>query len=382
MAHVTLPIVMQWAVHSGRENGESANDLRLFPGSLFLKHLFPGRLFLKGLFSGILFPQQLFPRHLFLKGLFSGSLFLQHLVLGRLFLKGLFPGHLFLKHLFLGRCFLNIFSLEVCSLNICSREVCFLKVYSMDVCGLFPGLLFLKGLFPESLFIQRLFPGRLFLNGLFPGRLFLKGLFPGSLFLKGLFLRRLLLLNSSLTPSLPQPVRFPGWKMHGRTCKQYIFRSYNTSTFNAMRFDEILSHASAKKKTKRLKGFKFRTFNYRFQVTSWQWRVKYASAGGIKGFWLDLWLEITQGVFPFRSTLRHHHPITILHAFPPWITIPSSTVRGQISVKRIKRKKNLLQGTRFVGCLRERNRYARKTIEVEHDRDWQKEKYLREQAYI
>ena len=31
----------------------------------------------------------------------------------------------------------------------------------------------------------------------------------------------------SLTPSLPQPVKFPSWMMHGHACKQYIFRSYN-----------------------------------------------------------------------------------------------------------------------------------------------------------
>ena len=29
-----------------------------------------------------------------------------------------------------------------------------------------------------------------------------------------------------------------GWKMHGGTCKQYMFRSYNPSNFNAMRFDK------------------------------------------------------------------------------------------------------------------------------------------------
>ena len=29
------------------------------------------------------------------------------------------------------------------------------------------------------------------------------------------------------TPSLPQPVKFPGWMMHGCACKQYIFRSNN-----------------------------------------------------------------------------------------------------------------------------------------------------------
>ena len=35
-------------------------------------------------------------------------------------------------------------------------------------------------------------------------------------------------VRTSLTPSLPQPVKFPGWKMHERACKLYIFRSYNT----------------------------------------------------------------------------------------------------------------------------------------------------------
>ena len=33
-----------------------------------------------------------------------------------------------------------------------------------------------------------------------------------------------LLLASILTPSLPQPVTFPGWKMHGPACKQNISR--------------------------------------------------------------------------------------------------------------------------------------------------------------
>ena len=31
-------------------------------------------------------------------------------------------------------------------------------------------------------------------------------------------------LTDLLTPSLPQPVKFPGWKMHGRAYKQYIFQ--------------------------------------------------------------------------------------------------------------------------------------------------------------
>ena len=41
-----------------------------------------------------------------------------------------------------------------------------------------------------------------------------------------------------LTPSPPQPVKFPGWKMQRRALQTVSFQSYNTSTFNAMRFDE------------------------------------------------------------------------------------------------------------------------------------------------
>ena len=42
----------------------------------------------------------------------------------------------------------------------------------------------------------------------------------------------------SLTPSLPQLVKFPGWKVtHTHACKQYIWWSYNKSAFNTMHFD-------------------------------------------------------------------------------------------------------------------------------------------------
>ena len=46
----------------------------------------------------------------------------------------------------------------------------------------------------------------------------------------GLFLYNTIF--SSLTPSVPQPVKFLGWKMHAHACKQYIVRSYDASTFN------------------------------------------------------------------------------------------------------------------------------------------------------
>ena len=49
-----------------------------------------------------------------------------------------------------------------------------------------------------------------------------------------------------------------------------IFRSYNTSAFNVMRFDEDSFTRQYEKEEKMLKGFKFRTLIGRFYVTSWQ----------------------------------------------------------------------------------------------------------------
>ena len=42
----------------------------------------------------------------------------------------------------------------------------------------------------------------------------------------------------NLTPSLPQPVKFPGWKVLTHACKQYIFRFHNKSNSNIVCFDE------------------------------------------------------------------------------------------------------------------------------------------------
>ena len=65
-----------------------------------------------------------------------------------------------------------------------------------------------------------------------------------------------------LTPSLPQPVKFPGIKMHGRAYKQCIFGSYDASIFGAMSFYEtpFMPMPEGKRKEKMLKGFKFPNF--------------------------------------------------------------------------------------------------------------------------
>ena len=46
--------------------------------------------------------------------------------------------------------------------------------------------------------------------------------------------------------------------MHGRACKQYIFQSYNTSTFNAMRFDKKSFHMPVRKRKQ--KGLRVSNF--------------------------------------------------------------------------------------------------------------------------
>ena len=67
-----------------------------------------------------------------------------------------------------------------------------------------------------------------------------------------------------LTPSLPHSVKVPGWRMHGRACKQYIFRFYNTSMFSAMRFDGDAFICQCDKEDKEASGFKMSHFYWSF----------------------------------------------------------------------------------------------------------------------
>ena len=69
--------------------------------------------------------------------------------------------------------------------------------------------------------------------------------------LQGLALFYILLFNPFAAPA----VKFPGWTMHGRVCKQRIFRSYSTSTFNAIHFyDKPFACQCKKKKKKKKRG--------------------------------------------------------------------------------------------------------------------------------
>ena len=48
--------------------------------------------------------------------------------------------------------------------------------------------------------------------------------------------------------------------MHGCTCKQYIFQSYDISTFNAMHFDDNPSTCQGKKNKTKKKGIRVSNF--------------------------------------------------------------------------------------------------------------------------
>ena len=65
--------------------------------------------------------------------------------------------------------------------------------------------------------------------------------------------------EKSFNPFTAPARKFSGLK-DARTCMQKVY----FPIFNAVRFDENPSHASVKKKTKRPKGFEFRTFIGRF----------------------------------------------------------------------------------------------------------------------
>ena len=70
--------------------------------------------------------------------------------------------------------------------------------------------------------------------------------------------------NICLTPSLSQPVKFPGWKVHGCACKQSIFQSYNTSTFTAVCFDETPFTCQCEKEDKKAEGVQISHFYWSF----------------------------------------------------------------------------------------------------------------------
>ena len=75
--------------------------------------------------------------------------------------------------------------------------------------------------------------------------------------------------NNKRLNKINQPVKFLGWEMHGRNGKQYFFWSCNIY-FQCHAFWSKSFHMPVrkKKKTKRLKGYKFGTFIGHFQ--KWQ----------------------------------------------------------------------------------------------------------------
>ena len=74
--------------------------------------------------------------------------------------------------------------------------------------------------------------------------------------------------TTTLTPSPPEPVQFPGWKMQGRACKEYIFQSYNIY-FQCFAFSWLSFHMPVQKtKQKGLWVWNFALLRVVFKVTS------------------------------------------------------------------------------------------------------------------
>ena len=67
--------------------------------------------------------------------------------------------------------------------------------------------------------------------------------------------------SEDLTPSLPRPVKVPGWKCTDIPANSIFSGPITHLPSMLCVLIKILSHASVKKKTKRLMGFEFRTFN-------------------------------------------------------------------------------------------------------------------------
>ena len=99
----------------------------------------------------------------------------------------------------------------------------------------------------------------------------------------------LFIIILTLTPSLTKPKR----KMHRRAYKQCIFRSYNTSTFNAVRFDESSFTCQCEKEDKKAE---------RFQVSHFYWPFA-SDIMAVKGL-----ISHTAKVSPWGLYLAHRRP--------------------------------------------------------------------------
>ena len=85
---------------------------------------------------------------------------------------------------------------------------------------------------------------------------------------------------SSLTPSLPQLVKFLGWEMHGHACTQYILGSCDTSACNAVRFDENPFTCQCEKEDRSLRVSYFAPL-----LVIFKWRHNNNNNGHFYGVW-------------------------------------------------------------------------------------------------
>ena len=125
---------------------------------------------------------------------------------------------------------------------------------------------------------------------------------------------------SSLTPLLPQPVKFPGRKVHTCTPADSIFDDHITNILSTLwnLIEIILSPAHAKGE-KSLNNFKFGTFTGRFPSDG----VASMAAKGL----ISLVISVDHACLPFSSELRGCWKVEVAALGSPSLTVSADVKR-------------------------------------------------------
>ena len=138
--------------------------------------------------------------------------------------------------------------------------------------------------------------------------------------------------EDKLAPSLSEPVQFLGWKMQGHTCAPVntIFSSPLTHLLSMLCIlMKILSHASVKKKTKRLTGLNFAPF-----LDNFMWH-------GSEGVLGKQSSNSTQ-TLDMQSSHPRDYICQCASVYPRWP--PKCSAGGLLQQQQIKQRRGLVHG--------------------------------------
>ena len=137
-------------------------------------------------------------------------------------------------------------------------------------------------------------------------------------------------------PSLPQPVQFPGWKVHAHACKQYFFGPI-TNYFQCCAFGR-------EKKSLRMPSEKEDKKAYEFQFSHFCWLFS-SDIMAVKRLTLLFWQWLTvSSVFAGQSAWTSYLSLPL----PP--TIPPSLKRLMVYADIKRHKRSNFPPRRTVRC--------------------------------